>query len=97
MASEWLRQITKIGGRHAVSIPVEPQSLLRRKRGRQKVGIEPERITQYIVQWHWTGPAEARIPEERERQATVVLISKAHCVIYYNACILSQLLKPQEL
>ena len=44
VASEWLRRTTTIRW-HTVKTTVEPQSVLRRKRGRQKAGTEPERIT----------------------------------------------------
>ena len=44
VASELLRRTTKIRW-HTVNTTVEPQSVLRRKRGRQKAGTEPEQIT----------------------------------------------------
>ena len=61
---------------HAVNTTIESQSVPWRKRGRQKAGTEPERITHYTVQWHWTGPTAEMIQEARERQSTFVLMTR---------------------
>ena len=74
VASELLRRTTKIRW-HAVEATVVSQNVPLRKRGRRKAGTEPEMMTQYTVQWHWTGPTAEMIQEERERQSTFVLMT----------------------
>ena len=63
-AKIWWHTVTPTIGTHGVPV---------RTRGRQKAGAEPETVTQYTVQWHWTAPTPEHLQAERAmvRQAMV--------------------------
>lgn len=73
-ASDQLILMAKIQW-HDITPTITEQVVLQRPRGRQKTGVEPTRITQYTVQWHWTVPTADRIQQARERQSTFILIT----------------------
>ena len=73
-ASDLQRQATKIRW-HTVTPTIRARTVPVRSRGRQKAGTEPQTVTQYTVEWHWTPPTDEQLTKERHRRSTFILIT----------------------
>lgn len=60
---------------HDVTPTIAEEVVVRRPRGRQKAGAEPDRIPQLTVQWSWTAPSPERVEQARKWQSTFILLT----------------------